>query len=187
MSTTNACSLKARGGSAPVPLDRDALVATIVAEVLSRLPKDGLVAARSPKAGAMGVFDTVDDAVAAATESQKKVAALSLDERAKMIEIIRDLCSENADEWALAEFEETKIGRLEHKVAKLHLVRKVLGVEAMRSDVRTNSSGVSIIEAAPWGVVAMALPATHSAPRGMCLSSRLTRRPRRSPRGPSRR
>ena len=39
---------------------------------------------------------------------------------------------------------------------------QVLGVEAMRSDVRADTTGVCLIERAPWGVIGMALPATHS-------------------------
>ena len=36
------------------------------------------------------------------------------------------------------EMEETKIGRLDHKIEKLKIVKKVLGtVEAMRSEVRS--------------------------------------------------
>jgi aldehyde dehydrogenase len=40
----------------------------------------------------------------------------------------------------------------------------VLGVEALKSEVRTDASGLCLIERAPWGVIGMVLPATHSVP-----------------------
>jgi aldehyde dehydrogenase len=62
------------------------------------------------------------------------------------------------------EMEETKVGRLDHKILKLTNMRFVLGVEAMRSDARSDSTGLCIIERAPWGVIGMMLPVTHSVP-----------------------
>jgi len=62
------------------------------------------------------------------------------------------------------EMEETKVGRLDHKILKLTNMRFVLGVESMRSDARSDSTGLCIIEHAPWGVIGMILPVTHSVP-----------------------
>ena len=78
--------------------------------------------------------------------------------------MVRQLCATHAEEWGRLEMEETGIGRLDHKIEKLRLIRHVLGVEAMRTEARTDVNGTCIIEGAPWGVVGMALPATHSAP-----------------------
>jgi aldehyde dehydrogenase len=41
----------------------------------------------------------------------------------------RTLCTKNAAEWGKFEFDETKIGRLEHKIEKLQIVKLVPGVE----------------------------------------------------------
>jgi aldehyde dehydrogenase len=140
------------------------LIAAIVEEVLQRLPQHARAPLRRESSGLHGVFPSVDEAVGAAREAQRRLAALGLEERGRICAIIRDLCDEHAEEWGRAELEESKIGRLDHKVEKLRLIRKVLGVEAMRSEVRTDANGYCLIEAAPWGVIAMALPATHSAP-----------------------
>jgi acyl-CoA reductase-like NAD-dependent aldehyde dehydrogenase len=43
-------------------------------------------------------------------------------------------------------------------------MRYVLGVEAMQSGARSDRTGLCIIERAPWGVIGMVLPATHSVP-----------------------
>jgi aldehyde dehydrogenase len=106
----------------------------------------------------------VDEAVNAAYEAQKKVAALSLDERGKMVDIIVRICNDRREELGRMEMEETKVGRLDHKILKLTNMRFVLGVESMRSDARSDSTGLCIIEHAPWGVIGMMLPVTHSVP-----------------------
>jgi aldehyde dehydrogenase len=145
------------------------LVAAIVDEVLARLkagparePVDGR--RQSREAGRDGVFATVGAAVAAAREAQPRLAALDLTARGEVVGLIRRLCAEHAEEWGRLELEETRIGRLDHKIEKLRLIRHVLGVEALKTKVRSDATGTCLIEPAPWGVVAMALPATHSAP-----------------------
>ncbi len=111
-----------------------------------------------------GVFATVDDAVKAAAAAQERVAALSLADRGRIIAIIRRLCAERAQELARMELEETTLGRLDHKIEKLKAIQYVLGVEAMHSEARSDASGLCVIEHAPWGVIGMVLPATHSVP-----------------------
>ena len=111
-----------------------------------------------------GVFATVDEAVNAAYEAQKKVEAMSLEERGRMIEIICRICNDRREELGRMELEETKVGRLDHKIQKLKNMRFVLGVEAMRSEARSDHTGLCIIERAPWGVIGMMLPVTHSVP-----------------------
>ena len=140
------------------------LIATIVQEVLERLPPQVTTPLRRESSGRDGVFATVDEAVGAAREAQKRLAALGLEERGRMVAAIRRLCEAHAEEWGQAELAETKIGRLDHKIEKLRLVKRVLGVEVMRTEARTDVDGYCLIEPSPWGVVGMALPATHSAP-----------------------
>lgn len=150
-------------------INRDQLVAEIAEQVLLRLQQQAKPAAApaSPKAVAPlgdGVLPSVDAAVKAAAEAQVKIAALSLEQRGQIITIIRRLCEQNKQEWARLELEETGLGRLDHKIAKLEIVKNVLGVEAMTSQSRSDASGLCIIERAPWGVIGMVLPATHSVP-----------------------
>jgi len=148
--------------------DRDQLVAQIAEEVIARLRERALAPDKAvvnvPAGGSDGVFPTVDDAVAAAREAQAKIALLSLDDLAKAVDAIRRICNDRAEELAKMELEETGLGRLDHKIDKLKLVKNVLGLEAMRSEARTNPTGMCLIEHAPWGVIGMVLPATHSAP-----------------------
>jgi aldehyde dehydrogenase len=146
------------------------VIADIAKEVVARLraemrqPQSSAAPAASAVAPRDGVFSTVDEAVNAAYEAQKKVADMSLEERGRMIDIIRRICMERREELGRMELEETKVGRLDHKILKLTNMRFVLGVEAMRSDARSDQTGLCIIERAPWGVIGMMLPVTHSVP-----------------------
>jgi aldehyde dehydrogenase len=155
-------------------VNREEMVAAIAQEVVARLqlhlagkavagPSAGPPAPRA--ATGDGVFATVDEAVRAAAAAQPKVAAMSLEDRGRMIAIIRRICCEQAEELGRMEMEETRIGRLDHKIAKLRAMRHVVGVEQMeRIQARSDATGLCIIERAPWGVVGMVLPATHSVP-----------------------
>ena len=54
-----------------------------------------------------GVFATVDEAVAAAAEAQPRIAEMTLDQRGRIVAIVRKLCADNAREWAQKELEES--------------------------------------------------------------------------------
>jgi aldehyde dehydrogenase len=145
-------------------VDRE-LVQAIAREVMARIEER--YSAPSPGAAAAGedgVFETVDQAVQAAAAAQRRVAAMGLEDRERMNTIIRRICHDNADELARVELAETKIGRADHKAVKLRNIRFVLGAEAMRTDANSDSSGLCLVEHAPWGVIGMVLPATHSVP-----------------------
>lgn len=149
---------------------QEQLVAEIAKEVVARLrvqlqkPASNAGPARNGAAPRDGVFSTVDEAAEAAFEAQKKVEAMSLEGRGRMIDIVRRICMDRREELGRMEMEETKVGRLDHKILKLTNMRFVLGVEAMRSDARSDRTGLCIIERAPWGVIGMMLPVTHSVP-----------------------
>ncbi|MDE3165470.1 MAG: aldehyde dehydrogenase family protein, partial [Acidobacteriota bacterium] len=142
------------------------LIAEIAREVLKAIEArvGPLPAAARPSAGDSGVFSTVDGAVAAAREAQPRVAALSLDDRVRLCAVVRRLCHDNSAEWGRIELEETKLGRLDHKITKLKNIRLTVGAEAMGSEAKTDAAGLCLIEHAPWGVIGMVLPATHSVP-----------------------
>jgi aldehyde dehydrogenase len=147
---------------------QEQVIEAITREVVLRLRSQTLepspMKAKSSVEPGDGVFATVDEAVHAAREAQKKVAAMSFDERGRMIDILRRVCMERSEELGRMELEETKVGRLDHKILKLTNMRFVLGVEAMRSEARSATTGLCVIERAPWGVIGMMLPVTHSVP-----------------------
>jgi len=146
------------------------MIAEIAKEVVARLrvqlqqPQSSAASTSSASPARDGVFATVDEAASAAFEAQKKVAAMSLEERGRMTDIIVRICNERREELGRMEMDETKVGRLDHKILKLTNMRYVLSVGAMRSDARTDTTGLCLIERAPWGVIGMMLPVTHSVP-----------------------
>ncbi len=135
----------------------------VVQEVLAQLGK-------SPKStaphrdGDLGVFQSVDQAVAAATEGFKKLSESPLASRSAIIECVRRICDEQAEELGRLEFEETKIGRLDHKIEKLKIIKLVPGVEFMRTDAVSGDHGLTVTEYAPFGVIGAITPVTHSLP-----------------------
>ena len=145
----------------------DPMVAAIVEQVLARLKPRlaGQIPARpAPTAGGDGVFASVDEAVQAAHAAQKQFEMRSMEDRAQAIAIVRRLCVERAEELGKMEFAESLLGRLDHKIEKVRMVAKVLGVEALKTEARSDSSGLVLFEYAPFGVIAMVLPSTHGVP-----------------------
>jgi aldehyde dehydrogenase len=150
---------------------QEQVIAEIAREVVTRLraqmqqqPASRPPASANASALRDGVFMTVDEAANAADTAAKRVGEMSLAERGGMIAIVRRICIERADELGRMELEESKVGRLDHKIQKLKNMQYVVGIEGMRSDARTDKSGLCLIERAPWGAIGMVLPVTHSVP-----------------------
>src|SRR5437764_7671341 len=158
-----------------------ALVQDVVSEVMRRLGRGGGVRAgedapanegkrrEAPSAvdvpvGQYGVFRDVDQAVSAATDAQKKLVKLSLDDRDAIVKLVKRLAKENAVAWGTMELDETKIGRLDHKIEKLQILELVPGVEFLKTDANSGSNGISLDEYAPFGVIGAITPVTHSVP-----------------------
>jgi len=114
--------------------------------------------------GEYGVFANVDQAVSAATEAQKKLVRLSLDERDSIVKLVKQMAKDNAQSWGKMELDETKIGRLDHKVEKLQILELVPGVEFLKTSAMSGSNGMCIEEYAPFGVIGIVTPVTHSVP-----------------------
>jgi aldehyde dehydrogenase len=150
-----------------------ALIQDVVSEVMRRIGQRAPMAApaaplRAPApsvaAGQHGVFADVDQAVDAATEAQAKLARLSLDDRDAIVKLIKSLARENAPAWGRLELEETKIGRLDHKIEKLQILELVPGVEFLRTSAMSGTNGVCLEEFAPFGVIGVITPVTHVIP-----------------------
>ncbi|HEV3145591.1 MAG TPA: aldehyde dehydrogenase family protein [Gemmataceae bacterium] len=142
----------------------DALIRNVVQEVLAHM-KNGQAVTKSTAAGNWGVFDNVDDAVTAATAAQRQFEARGMVARKKAVDCIRKICIDKAEVLGLEELEETKIGRLKHKVEKLiTCAEKTLGVEYLKTEAFSGDYGVTVQEFAPFGVVGIITPVTHSLP-----------------------
>jgi aldehyde dehydrogenase len=142
----------------------DELIRSVVKEVLSHMG-NGQAAAANGQAKRWGVFDDVDSAVTAAAAAQKQFESRGLEDRRKAVNCVRRICIEQAETLGREEFEETKIGRLQHKIDKLVVAgEKTPGVEFLRTDAFSGENGISLTEYAPFGVVGIITPVTHSLP-----------------------
>ncbi|MBN1515236.1 aldehyde dehydrogenase EutE [Candidatus Sumerlaeota bacterium] len=162
----------------------DAMIRDIVEQVMSQLgggtsvvtPKRSRqeVAAPSPAAkpapsmivrgGNKGVFADPAKACEAAHQAHLKLREAGLAARKKVVDIVKTLSTQNAEEWGRIELDETKIGRLDHKIEKLQIVKLVPGVEWLRPDGRSGDHGITLEEYTPFGVIAAVTPSTHSIP-----------------------
>src|SRR5260370_29703138 len=78
---------------------------------------------------------------------------------------MRRMCGEQKEMLGREEFEETKIGRLAHKIEKLQVIGdRIPGVEFLRTDSLSGENGITLTEYAPFGVIGAVTPVTHSLP-----------------------
>lgn len=150
-----------------------AIVEAVVARVASAPPAapakpscgcTGPGSAAPPADGRHGVFSCAARAASAAHDAHLQLAKLGVAGRAKVIEIVKHLAVSNARDWGRFEMEETRIGRVDHKIAKLEITRNVPGVEWLRPDAMSGDGGITLEEYAPFGVIGAILPVTHSVP-----------------------
>jgi aldehyde dehydrogenase len=145
------------------------LVGKVVAQVLERLrdQRTGAPALRAASAQqeGFGVYERMEDACAAAERSFVKLRDSGVAARKKAIAVLRRLSVEKAEEWGRLEFEETKIGRLDHKIEKLRICSDLVpGVEMLERMAFSGDFGLTVIDFAPWGVIGAVTPSTHSVP-----------------------
>ena len=142
----------------------DDLIRSVVKDVLSHMKRPASTNGK-PAAGKWGVFEDVNEAVAAASAAQRKFETMGLAERRKAVECVRKICIDRAEELGREELEETKIGRLDHKIDKLIVAGgKTPGVEWLETRAFSGENGITLEEFAPFGVVGIITPVTHSLP-----------------------
>jgi len=152
----------------------ETLIRNVVEQVINRLGTNGTVASTPAQTagpagggyqGRHGLFTCVDEAVEAASEAFDRLSKRTLDDRRRIIAHIRRISIDQCVELGTMEMEETKIGRLAHKIEKLKtLGEHSPGVEFLRSEVFSGDHGLAVIEHAPFGVIGAITPVTHSLP-----------------------
>jgi propionaldehyde dehydrogenase len=150
-------------------------IARVVAEVLKRLEKEELgavltapAAPAAPAARPSGcggvVHPTVDAAVQAARKAQAVFQDQGLELRRDVIRAMRKVSVANAERLAKLAVSETGLGRWEDKVQKnLVCATRTPGVEDLTSRAYTGDKGLTLVEYAPYGVVAAITPSTNPA------------------------
>jgi len=163
--------------SSPV---NETLIRDIITEVLGRLGPTAAPRAAAPSSeapacgcasrknsgggGKYGVFQSANDACEAARAAYLELQQKGVAARVKIVALIKAMCDAHAAEWGRLELEETKIGRLDHKIEKLQIIKLVPGVEWLHPDGRSGDHGITLEEYTPFGVVGAVTPSTHSIP-----------------------
>lgn len=133
----------------------------IVSSVLNQLEQTSTPTASSSKLPA-GIFDTLDEAVSAAAESQKKIGNLSF--RAKVIQAMRQAAVKYARELAELAVAETGMGRVDDKIKKnISQAEMTPGIEDLKPQALSGDHGLTLTENAAWGVIASVTPSTNPA------------------------
>ncbi|MDD2970680.1 MAG: aldehyde dehydrogenase EutE [Lachnospiraceae bacterium] len=116
-----------------------------------------------------GVFADMNDAIAAAKKAQQVVRNLSMDQREKIISIIRKKTHENAEIMARMGVNETGMGNVGDKILKHHLVAdKVPGTEDIRTEAYSGDRGLTLVEMGPFGVIGAITPCTNPSETVLC-------------------
>lgn len=144
----------------------ESAIRDVVSEVLAQLQSKGSVQMPTiqNRPGKHGVFDDADQAVAAARSGFDQLRKKGWAARLKIVEIVKNMCVEHSERWGDIEYNETKIGRREHKPLKLQGIKNVLGPEYLAPQGMSGDFGITMDEAAPWGVIVGVTPLTHSVP-----------------------
>lgn len=112
--------------------------------------------------GDWGVFERLEDAVDAAQAAYKRLDTVA--KREKVVSVIRRSARANARRLAEMAVDETGMGRIEDKIKKKLLVAdRTPGPEILTPAAMSGDAGLTLIENAPWGVIASVTPSTNPA------------------------
>lgn len=131
----------------------------IIEEVVKNLESESIETQNSEGP----IFDNFDSAIKESAKAQEYFQSLGLEKREKIITAIREVSKINAKRWAEMAVSETKMGRVNDKITKNILVaEKTPGVEDLHSISYTGDKGLTLVEYAPFGVVAAITPSTNA-------------------------
>lgn len=141
------------------------MIRSIVKEVMAKMQS------AEECSGKHGVFTDMNEAIAAAKEAQKIVRNLTMDQREKIISIIRKKTKEHAETMARMGVEETGMGNVGDKILKHLLVaEKVPGTEDIKTEAISGDRGLTLIEMGPFGVIGAITPCTNPSETVICNS-----------------
>lgn len=139
------------------------MIQDVVSEVMAKLQ------IASTPTGKKGIFTDMNEAIEAAKEAQKTVRRLSMDQREKIISIIRKKTNENAEILARMGVEETGMGNVGHKILKHRLVaEKTPGTEDITTTAWSGDRGLTLVEMGPFGVIGAITPCTNPTETIIC-------------------
>ncbi len=138
-------------------------IKSIVGEVMAKLQLESGVS------GMHGVFSDMNTAIAKAREAQQTVRVMSMDQREKIISVIRRKIRENAETLARMGVDETGMGNVGDKILKHLLVaEKTPGTEDIKTTAWSGDRGLTLVEMGPFGVIGAITPCTNPSETVLC-------------------
>ncbi|MBN1292560.1 MAG: aldehyde dehydrogenase EutE [Candidatus Latescibacteria bacterium] len=123
------------------------------------------VASSAGLRGKDGVFDRMEDAIAASKRAFFEFNKFGVRERERLIGILRRVTLDYAEEFSKMTFEETGMGNIRDKILKhRNCAKNSPGTENLVSRSWSGETGVTIEEFAPFGIIGAITPSTHPVP-----------------------
>lgn len=117
----------------------------------------------------LGIFEDMNEAIAAAKVAQKKLRQMPLETRDQIIDKIREKIMANKEILARMAVEETGMGKVGHKILKHELVaKKTPGTECIKIDAWSGDQGLTLVERGPYGVIGAITPSTNPSETVFC-------------------
>jgi len=112
-----------------------------------------------------GLFNRIEDAIAAAKNAQARFINMGREVRFKIVDAIRKASLAEKKRLAQMTVEETKLGRVEDKIRKIEVAALFTpGPEDVEIKTYSDEKGVIIVQGAPFGVIAAITPMTNPVP-----------------------
>lgn len=141
-------------------------IVRLTIQQLDRQPQAAPAAAApaAPAGGNEGGWRFADaaQAVEAASEAFTRFNAMTLEKRRELIEVIRQTARDNARYLSELAHNETGYGHVEDKIIKnLLAANKTPGTEDITPEAYSGDRGFTLVERAPFGVIASIVPSTN--------------------------
>ncbi|WP_283678447.1 aldehyde dehydrogenase family protein [Lentilactobacillus sp. Marseille-Q4993] len=144
--------------------DLENQIRQILKEELSTSGKSSSDNINQPDGLGNGIFTSVDEAIAAAKQAQEAYADKPIAFRKKVIKAIKDGFGPHIQQIAEAIHDETGMGTVDAKVAKLkNALYNTPGPEVLQPEVETGDGGMVMYEYTPYGVIGAVGPSTNPA------------------------
>ena len=139
------------------------LIDSIVKDVINSLE------GKKEETEEVGVFTDVNAAVAAAKKAQQQLFRMTLADRKRITDCIRNEVGGHVEELSKMTVEETKMGRVEDKIEKNKAaLYNTPGIEDLPSSVFSGDRGLTLLELSPFGVIGSITPSTNPTETVIC-------------------
>ena len=146
----------------------DEQIRSIIKETVSKIIATEGVTGSIPSAGSYApaasswLCADAYQAVEAAKMAQAQLMKMTIAERGKLIEAMRQAALKNSEHLAQMAHEETGYGNVHDKIIKNNLAaEKTPGIEDLQPRAFTGDYGLTLIENAPFGVIGSITPSTN--------------------------